>query len=420
MSTAFLRAALLGLIIAAVTGAAAAQTRTAEIEAARDEKARSVSPEKVSRFEYVLLQFKQRKVLERVASGYNGLRLGIGSLATGSGFALGPDFLRADLRDGQMRVHASTVFSTRRWQKYEARLAFPHLARGRLLVELGGSRRDYRTLDFYSPGMSTADEVRSNYRLVDNGIEAVAAFQPMRRVRMGGSAGGLWTRTDEGQEDDFPQTDAAFAPQEIPGFGQKITYLRSSVFGQFDYRDDPAGPKSGGNYVAEYTRFADQSAGAFDFDRWDIDLQQYIPFFNRTRRIALRARFTGTTAGSGQRVPFHLQPFAGGSDDLRGYRPYRFTGPNAVVYNAEYRWEIFSGLDGALFLDAGKVMPDWKHMGWSDLKVSPGFGFRFNARNHTFIRFDVGVSNEGTCMWLKFNDPFLPRLFGAATRQPSY
>jgi hypothetical protein len=74
-------------------------------------------------------------------------------------------------------------------------------------------------------------------------------------------------------------------------------------------------------------------------------VQQYILFFNKTRRLALRARMTMTDSAAGQQVPFFLQPYLGGSDDLRGFRPYRFTDRNAVVYNAEYRWEIFSGLE---------------------------------------------------------------------------
>ena len=99
---------------------------------------------------------------------------------------------------------------------------------------------------------------------------------------------------------------------------------------------------------------------------------------------------------------------------------FRSAGRNALVYNAEYRWEIFSGLDGALFLDAGKVMPHRGHLGFSALETSTGFGFRFNARNRTFMRLDVGFSHEGFGLWVKFNDPFLPRLFGTGMEQPLY
>ncbi len=100
------------------------------------------------------------------------------------------------------------------------------------------------------------------------------------------------------------------------------------------------------------------------------------------------ARITMTSAKPGQRIPFYLLPYIGGSDDLRGSRPYRFTGPNAVVYNAEYRWEIFSGLDGALFLDAGKVMMHRGHLGMSDLETSPGFVILDRHSRRYFVKFD--------------------------------
>ena len=48
-------------------------------------------------------------------------------------------------------------------------------------------------------------------------------------------------------------------------------------------------------------------------------------------------------------------PTLGGNDTLRGFRNYRFRGPHAILLQAEYRWELWSGLDAALFYDAGKV-----------------------------------------------------------------
>ena len=91
-----------------------------------------------------------------------------------------------------------------------------------------------------------------------------------------------------------------------------------------------------------------------------------------------------------------------------------------MVMNAEYRWEIFSGLDGALFADAGKVFPRRGLLNFHDLESSAGFGLRFNARNATFLRIDTGFSQEGFQVWLKFNDVFLGRLFGTTTGQPVY
>jgi outer membrane protein assembly factor BamA len=396
------------------------QTRTAEIEAERIEKENRLRPESVSRGENILLQIKQRKIIERFSAGYNGVRVRLGAMATGSGFAFGPEFVREDLAGGRLRVNASAMISTRWWQKYEAGITAPSLARGRLTLRAEAIRRIYRSLEFYGEGPESSLGKRSAYRLRDHLVQGIGVVEPIRRLRFGGALGGLWASPGDGKRDALGDTNVVFNAASAPGLFGDRTWLRGAVFTQFDYRDNPAGPKSGGNYVTEYTWHGDRSGGGFSFRRWDIDAQQYIPMFNKTRRLAVRARLTMTETAAGQQVPFYLQPTIGGSDDLRGYRPYRFTDRNAVVYNAEYRWEVFSGLDGALFFDAGKVMPTRGRLQLSDLETSAGFGLRFNARNRTFMRVDVGFSHEGAMVWVKFNDPFLPRLFGAGTSQPLY
>ncbi len=410
--------AFLGLALAA--GGAAAQTRAGGIEEERDQKARALKQETVTGLERVLLEIKHRKVLERITAGYNGLRFQMGNMATGSGFALGPEFYREDILEGQLRLSVSAALSTGLWQKYQTALTAPHLLGDRLTLKAEAIRRDYRSLEYYGSGLASTPDMRTDYRLEDTSLEGSIAFRLSRHLRVGGSFGGLWTEIKPGTSEELNSIETVFDDGSAPGLDRQANYLRSSVFGQVDYRDDPAGPKAGGNYVTEYTWYDDRSLDAFSFGRWDVDAQQYVAFFNKTRRFALRARLSMTDPAAGHRMPFYLQPYVGGSDDLRGFRPYRFTGPNAVVYNAEYRWEIFSGLDGAIFFDAAKVMRHRGHLGLSEMETSEGFGLRFNARNRTFIRLDVGFSREGTCVWLKFNDPFTPLLFGAGTRQPQY
>jgi hemolysin activation/secretion protein len=101
-----------------------------------------------------------------------------------------------------------------------------------------------------------------------------------------------------------------------------------------------------------------------------------------------------------------MQPALGGSEDLRGYRPYRFRGDNMLVMNAEYRWEVFSGLDMAVFADAGKVAMKKSDLIATNLETSVGFGLRFHERDKTFLRIDVGFSHEGFQVWVKFTDVF--------------
>ena len=131
-----------------------------------------------------------------------------------------------------------------------------------------------------------------------------------------------------------------------------------------------------------------------------------MPLFNKRRVIALRAKSITTFTADGATVPFYMQPMLGGSDDLRGYRPFRFRGDNLLLMNAEYRWEVFSGLDMAVFGDAGKVYMKKAELNLKQLESSIGFGLRFNARNQTFMRIDVGFSHEGYQVSVKFNDLF--------------
>ena len=109
------------------------------------------------------------------------------------------------------------------------------------------------------------------------------------------------------------------------------------------------------------------------FRRLELEAQQYIPFFNQRRVIALRGRSDLTYKNRNQTLPFYMQPTLGGSNDLRGFRPFRFTDDNLMVFNAEYRYEIFSGLDMAFSATLGKVFHskrDWNLTIWKAHTVS--------------------------------------------------
>jgi outer membrane protein assembly factor BamA len=396
------------------------ETRTEEIEQARERKEANLSPEEVSKTERILRDIKDKKLLERVSAGYNGIRLKLGNMVTGGGFALGPEYLREDLLDGNLSVRASAQASTRRYTKFEFASTLPRLMNGKAQAGLLAGRRDYSSLNYYGPGPNSEKTGRSNYRLEDVSVDVFGSVQPMRWTKFGAQTGKLWVNVGPGTDDRFASTDRLYSEARLPGIQRQTDFWRTSLFGQFDYRDDPAGPKSGGNYVFEYTWYADRALNAYGFRRMDIDVQQYVPFLNKTRRFALRAKGTFTESDNGQTTPFYLQPILGGSDDLRGYRFFRFSDRNMVVYNAEYQWEIFSGLEGAIFADAGKVMPRRSLLRFYDLESSVGFGLRFNARNATFIRVDVGFSHEGFQVWFKFNDAFNSRRFGTNVAQPIY
>ena len=109
---------------------------------------------------------------------------------------------------------------------------------------------------------------------------------------------------------------------------------------------------------------------------------------------------------SGNRLPFYMQPTLGGTSDLRGYQRYRFYDNNSFVMNAEYRWEIFTLLDAAVFADAGKVFHRDGDFGLEHLESDAGFGFRFKTRHNVAFRIDTAFSHEGYGLWLTFDHIF--------------
>lgn len=77
-------------------------SRASEIEASRAQKASELKPDELSRGEQTLLKIKEEKIIERITAGIAGFRVKFGGLATQSGFALGPEYLRQDLANGNV------------------------------------------------------------------------------------------------------------------------------------------------------------------------------------------------------------------------------------------------------------------------------------------------------------------------------
>jgi outer membrane protein assembly factor BamA len=376
------------------------------IQAARQEKAQHLAPDAPSKLEQRLLEIRERRLIERLTEGVNGLGVRLGGLTTGSGFAAGPQYQRQDIGDGHFILRGSARASLKRYQLFDLEMNFPKLARDTVFVGLYAVHRNYPRVDYYGPGPDSAKTGRSNFRLEDTAHDVSGGVKPWRYLKLGGSAGYLQVNVGPGADRRFVSTDKIFSPALAPGIDRQADFLRGSVFAQLDWRDNPGGPRQGGNCLVRFWTYSDRKFGSYSFRRLDLEVQQYLPFANRRRVIALRGKSVLTHTSDGDRVPFYLQPTLGGSDDLRGFRSFRFYGDNLLVLNAEYRWESFSGLDMAIFADAGKVFP--RHAQWNlkDLEGTVGFGFRFNIRNNVFMRLDVGFSHEGHQIWLKFDNVF--------------
>lgn len=386
--------------------APATDTRAEKIQQQREDKAKHLTPDAPDRVEEILLSVERNPVFRALFETPAGLRLRLGGLVTGSGFAAGPEYYRPDLANGNIVFRVGASASFRLYQRYDASLAFPHLLHDRVTFEVDTAHRNSPSLNYYGPGPDSKRSGRTNYRLEDTWYNFTALVKPVRHVMLGVTGGYLQVNVGPGTDDRFSSTDRVYPESVTPGIQYQSNFLRFGPTLQIDYRDRPGDPHRGGNYTVSYIYFDDRKLNTGNHRRLTAEAQQYFPFFNEKRVIALRAKTDLSYRNTNQVIPFYLQPNLGGSDDLRGFRPFRFYDNNSLVLNGEYRWEVMTGFDMALFADAGKVFHRHSDLDLTGLERSFGFGLRFSSRESVFLRVDTGFSREGFQVWLKFGNIF--------------
>jgi hypothetical protein len=336
----------------------------------------------------------------------DGVYARLGSLATSSGFAYGAGFRKRALVDGAGSVTLWGAASLKRYWAIEARGAFPLVPDETIVVEAYGRRYSYPGEEFFGTGPDSARRDRSDYNAHGGAVGGTVTARPLPALALGTSVEYLWPRTGTGANGSLPPVEEVFPTSALPGFLDPTDFLRSSAFVEVDYRE-PLNARKGGWYRLSVARHDDRTDGRFTFTRTDVDLRQYVSFLSERRVLAGRAFVATTEAAGGSQVPFYLLPALGGNDTLRGFRALRFRGPHALLLQGEYRFEIWSGLDGALFYDAGKVALRRSDLDLKDLERDYGFGFRFNTDNGVIVRFDAAFgSRDGRHLHVVFGGIF--------------
>jgi|SRR5688572_2225595 len=375
-------------------------TRTEELQRAREEKAQNLKPPKRSFLEKGLFDLKEKRVVERFQEGFAGFHPFLGGIKKGSGFGFGTTY---DITD---KLKASAQFSLKGYQKYEVIYTDPRFLNDRLFTEVRTTWLTAPEETYFGTGNSTSSENHTSYLREDRSVTGQIGYRLRDDLKAGAHGGWLDTTLGEGKSSRYPTVGERFTTGELPAFSGQPRYFIAGAFVDNDTRDEPGNPRAGRRVVARWSSFNDQDFGRHNFMQYDVEVQQYIPFFNQRRVIALRAKTTLTDSGAGQTIPFYMLPTLGGSEDLRGFADFRFREKNMVVVNAEYRWEAFSGLDVALFADAGQVASSVSDFRARDMNTSAGFGFRFNTSKKVFYRVDVGFSREGARIFMKFGNVF--------------
>ena len=282
---------------------------------------------------------------------------------------------------------------------------FRHVTPADLTFSVAALRSDSPQLEYYGEGMNSSIHNRTDYRLENTQLAILGSYE-RRHFGETCQVAQRFVNVGPGTNDNLPSTESVFSPAEAPGIDVQPNFLIAGCSSRFDWRNVPGVPTQGTYVEGGYERYQAQGDNQFSFNRVSGLVEHYIPFLNHKRVIQLRARTDLSFHSDSQVVPFYLQPTLGSDTDLRGYRRYRFYDENLFSVNAEYRWEISTGFDMALFVDGGKVFARPGEIGFKNMDGSAGFGIRFNNTLQTIARLDVGFSREGVQVWFRLEKLF--------------
>jgi hypothetical protein len=383
-----------GLLVVAVLGTARAQepgSRAEEQARQQEEKARALKNYKGPWIERQLLAIEE-------AGGFGvarGLFLTFGDIKRGTGFALGPAYGKT-FASGAIVV-AKGAYSVSNAKVAQLSFQSPPLAGRRLVLKGRGRWQDAPSVRVYALGMDSP-KTRNDYAETKTEVSGEAALAPVRFLRFGAGVAferfetGISHQADSGHLDIF---------DGLPGIGADPRYVHGRASAAIDSRDGPGYSRRGSLLQATFHDYRQQNDGPYSFQRVDGAAEQYVPILHGNWVLFLGLRASTTTNTAGHEVPFFLMPDLGGRY-LRGFSNYRFRDRHSILITAEYRWYAQEYLDGAIFYDAGKVVPTRSALDVSGLKSSVGAGVRLHSQTAA-IRFEVAHSREGMRILLAFS-----------------
>ncbi len=406
-------------------GQTADSSRTAQLRAARQAKqAAPLEPEARSRFETALLWIEENRIPAQVTGALQTpvrvLPGGIGpETGVGGRLAYVPFFRRDDVdvflaaggsHRGYWALEATAGYRQPRWFGYS-------YARWR-------DRRDRFTVTAQSTrlledGFSIGNEIR--YDVGDLTTGGVFGLRPTSALTL--TVGGAYAQYGP-DPDPNNQYDEPGGPS-IP-FSERTRYTGITAHLIWDTRDAryergfgerytpntdaltdrPLSPHTGTLLTIGAERYFESTNTDGDYAQLTVEAQQHLSFWSKYHTLALRHRTVLTDPDNRARVPFYQLPYLGGAHTLRGYDTFRFRDLHALVYNAEYRWQIWHMADLVLFADAGKTFGRATDWGLTDLNTSVGGGLRIVTDRSTLVRLEVARSPEDVRFIVRFNSSF--------------
>jgi hypothetical protein len=355
------------------------------------------TPNKTSLLDTVTEAIERRHLIE-LFTNENGLFPRVGTIG-GGGIAFGVGFVRPIGRAALFSTSAD--WSSSGYRRVQARVALPHFRSDRVELEAGGSYHYSPREEFYGLGPNSTDAERSSFLSAGADFHGTATIRPSRWLTTGARLGHLASSIRGGKDGSLPSIEQRFSSGTAPGIDRQQGFVYQSFFIDADSRDDPEDATQGGQFRADWTRYAGRESSRTNFSQLRLGGARFFAISD-TRIVSFGGEAVVSQVANGHEVPFYLQPTLTSFGPLRGFGLYRFRDRDVVLVNLEYRWKAFRNLQMSAFADAGTVGPRVSALGLSSWKDGYGLGLRFSPYKDLLCHVDVRASSEGVRYFLDF------------------
>ncbi len=174
----------------------------------------------------------------------------------------------------------------------------------------------------------------------------------------------------------------------------------------YDSRPNALNTRDGWFAELGWLRYDRAIGSEYAFEHFNADVRYYKPLRNKQ---VLAAQFVGNII-SGE-APFNQMSLLGNENMMRGYYTGRYRDKQFYALQAEYRCLPFpfsKRIGGVAFLGVGAVAPQLQALDVADLRVAGGAGLRFLLfpKKDIFLRFDLGITREGTGFYIFTGEAF--------------
>ncbi len=370
-----------------------------------------------------------RSLLDRLASlEWKGITPTVGTVASGSGPAVGFEFLTTHLGPLTLGLGVDAMISLRNYQDLAVRVGgLSHRSTGLRLEPADNAftatmdrptsdapgwavylEHQYRRLPSLSLYGATAPDttVRTAFGQTTSATDAVFQLQTIRAIGVSARLGLLTTDPFDGPHNDRPHTGTVFSDGITHALTHPSRYLVGGIGVGLDRRDHPWRPKRGSVATLSAWRFLSRADAFTSFSRFGFDFQSFKQVGTLRHVVAARLLGSYTSMTDGREFPFQLTHALGGSDSLRSFPSDRFRGQSLLAATLESRWRTWRPLELVLFLDVGHFQrPPVPTDGGTTL-TSLGVGARYWFRDRYALRADVSRGRDGVRLVVTLGAPF--------------